>query len=493
MRMAMKKIFLSAAFLFLSVHAYAQFPEDALRYSSPGLGVGARSLGMGMAYTGVANDFSATYWNPAGLGQIRMNEMSLGLANNSFSNTSTLYNNSQSLTNSATSLNNIGLVYPFPTERGSLVIAVGYNRQADFTTGLSFNGFNTKSSIIQSWAPDLQKLSPDVSLAEQLYLAYADTITQRFVSPITGNLTQSGKVLESGGLNNVTVSGAFEAEKNLYIGATLNFITGSYKYTRNYYEDDLAGVYDSNTVRTYNNNATTSTFDFQSLSLTQTVESDLSGFSAKFGMLYKFAPGSRVGFTIKTPSLISVRELFSQSASSTFDNGDRYTYPSAESVPERNDYDVTTPFVFSAGFSHSIGDLMIAGDVEYTDWTQMEFSNADTRLLSYNTEIKQLYQPTANLHAGAEYEFSATGFRLRGGYAYLPSPYSGDPASFAQKYITAGLGFVVQDAIAFDIGYAHGTWNTKHANYVDPNNNVTSETEETVKTNNFIVTTSFRF
>jgi hypothetical protein len=39
----------------------AQFPEDALRFSTPGVGVGARSLGLGMAYTGVANDFSASY------------------------------------------------------------------------------------------------------------------------------------------------------------------------------------------------------------------------------------------------------------------------------------------------------------------------------------------------------------------------------------------------------------------------------------------------
>lgn len=35
------------------------------------MGVGARPLGLGGAFTGVANDASATYWNPAGLPQMR--------------------------------------------------------------------------------------------------------------------------------------------------------------------------------------------------------------------------------------------------------------------------------------------------------------------------------------------------------------------------------------------------------------------------------------
>lgn len=35
------------------------------------LGVGARACGMGEAFTGLADDFSAIYWNPAGIAQIK--------------------------------------------------------------------------------------------------------------------------------------------------------------------------------------------------------------------------------------------------------------------------------------------------------------------------------------------------------------------------------------------------------------------------------------
>lgn len=38
-------------------------------------GAGARSLGMGKTFVGVADDASATYWNPAGLAQLKQNEL----------------------------------------------------------------------------------------------------------------------------------------------------------------------------------------------------------------------------------------------------------------------------------------------------------------------------------------------------------------------------------------------------------------------------------
>lgn len=478
--MTRKFIFTLSLSILLVAVGRAQYPEDALRLSTPGVGVGARSLGLGMAYTGVANDFSATYWNPAGLGQLRMSEMTLGISHLSYGNTGTLYGTSQSFTNSATNLNSIGLVYPFPTTRGSLVFALGYERQSDFTTGVSFKGFNTNSSIIQSWAPNGAVYPSDLSnnIAYQLYLANLDTITGRFESFIDDSVTQSGRVLEGGGLNNVSVAGAIEAARNFYIGLTMNFLTGSYSYTRNYYEDDIHNIYSSDRLP----------FDFNYLSALETVESDLSGFSAKMGILYRFNPKGRFGLTIKTPSWITVRETFSSEYQSDFDNGDHFVYPSGGAVSQRNEYDVTTPFVFGGGVSYNLGNAMLAGEIEYTDWTQMEFSNADASLLQYNSDIKEIYRPTANFKVGAEYEIPDANIRLRGGYAYLPSPYQGDSSSFAQKYITAGVGFIIENAIAIDIGYAHGFKDSFRYNY-----DATSTTTEKIKTNNFIATVTYRF
>jgi long-subunit fatty acid transport protein len=480
--MTMMKTFLSIGILLvvLTVIGYGQFPEDALRYSTPGLGVGARPLGMGTAFSSVANDFSATYWNPAGLGQIRSNEISVGFSYLSYGNTSTFFTNQQSFTNSSTNLNSIGMVYPFPTSQGSLVFALGYGRQSEYTTGLSFQGFNPTSSIIQFYSPDGQPYPSDVTLPEYLKLAYADTLNGRFISPITKDVRQSGKVLEGGGMNHVSVAAAIEATRNFYLGATLNFITGSYSYSRKYNEFDSQNLYTAATV------VGGYLFDFNSLNLEETVESDLSGFTATLGLLYEFAPHSRFGLTVKTPSWVTVRETYSQSGSSLFDNGDNFSAVMADGV--KNEYDVTSPFIFSMGLSHSIKDLLLAADIDYTDWTQMEFRNADQRLLSYNTDIKEIFRPTANLKIGAEYVFPDIGFRLRGGFAYIPSPYSGDPSSFAQKYITGGLGFVVENAMAIDLGYAYGYWDSYRLNY-----DQTSRTDENISTNTVLATVAYRF
>ena len=72
MRNLQAGLFWSAAFLFPPSLAratnFAGQPADFLLY-----GAGARALGMGGAFTAVADDGSAPYWNPAGLSQIDEN------------------------------------------------------------------------------------------------------------------------------------------------------------------------------------------------------------------------------------------------------------------------------------------------------------------------------------------------------------------------------------------------------------------------------------
>ena len=49
----------------------AQNITDALRPFRGVSGLGARAIALGGAYTSVSNDFTATFWNPAGLAQIQ--------------------------------------------------------------------------------------------------------------------------------------------------------------------------------------------------------------------------------------------------------------------------------------------------------------------------------------------------------------------------------------------------------------------------------------
>lgn len=60
----------------MSAHAQgltlAKYANDFLS-----IGVGGRALGMGSAYTSVANDVTAGYWNPAGLARLKYPEIML--------------------------------------------------------------------------------------------------------------------------------------------------------------------------------------------------------------------------------------------------------------------------------------------------------------------------------------------------------------------------------------------------------------------------------
>jgi hypothetical protein len=461
--------------LLIGGNAFAQIPEDALRLSTPNLGIGARSLSMGGAYTGVASDFSAMFTNPAGLGQIRLNEFSFGLSNLSYDNSTSYMSNSTSFSNSATTINNVDFVYPFPTTRGSLVFAVGYGRDADFSTALSFDGFNPTNTMIE-WLSD-------VTMAYNLYLtdSLGTKSNGQLYTPFTDSLRQKGKVLESGGTNNWTVSGAVEAANNLFLGVSLNFVSGSYTYSSDYTESDI-GKY---SVARYG-----SAHALDGFNLKNTIDDDISGFSARFGFLYKFNSQGRLGVSVKTPTWYSISETYTSDGASYFQVPDSLGYSSyTDKTTSQTDYNIQTPFVFSAGASYSIGDLMLTGDIDYTDWTQMSFSNADPAVLLNNTDIKDRFRATTNLRVGGEYEIPGTGgLRLRGGYAFLPSPYRNDISGADQKYITGGLGFIVDNTVALDFGYAHGSWSTSHAQYYSA-----PATSEDIKTNTIIGTILYRF
>lgn len=468
-----------AILVLATMQARAQYPEDALRLGLSGTGVGTRALGMGNAYTGVANDFSAIYWNPAGLAQMEYSEFSFGLSHLISKDNSTFLNAQNEYTTTATDLNALGLAYKVPTRRGSLVLAFGFDRQNNFASGMLSSAFNPNTSIIQQYAANGAYYPSDLSnnIAYQLYLANIDTVTGRFESPITGNLTQIIETIESGGLNNWSIAAALDVAKNLSIGVTLTYVSGTYKYDRTYSEVDRARRWQ------------THPFDFDSLALQEFIEGDISGGNAKFGLMYRVPDRFRLGVSIKTPTTFTVKESFGSSWQSVFDNGDVFTYPADEpnGTQEHGEYDVVTPWEFSGGASLIIRDLTLSGDLEYVDWTQLEFENATSDVMGWNKTMRTLFRGAANYRAGGEYDIAELGVRLRAGYMYYTSPYRDDPSSFDKKYFTGGVGILLGPSSMLDLAYAHGWWETYRSNFG------TARSYEKITTDSFRATLSFRF
>lgn len=477
MKLSMQLLVLGLLVAAFCMPTRAQFPDDALRFASPGLGVGARSLGMGNAYTGVSADFSAVYWNPAGLAQMERNEFSLGLSHLNFQNDGTHFGSVASYSNSSTNLNALGITYNVPVRRGSLVLALGYARQSNFTTALAYDGFNPASSIVQLWAPNGQPYPPDITVAEELGLAEADTNTGRFISPIDGMVQQAATVLEGGGVDNWSVAGAVDIARNLSAGITLTFLSGSYRYDNEYSETDRQNVY------------TEFPYDFNQLTVDDFIRSDLEGINAKLGLLYRVPERFRLGVTIKTPTTYHVREEFGTTASSAFDNGDVLPTDGPYQVVSTGDYDVITPWVFGTGISFIVRDLVLSADADFTDWTQLEFDDANPDVIAQNNDFKEIFRSTLNWRAGVEYDLSRFGVRLRGGFIYNTSPYERDQTSeFDQKFITGGFGILLGGSTMLDLAYARGWWKTDRLS-----NDFSASVAEDIRTDNLILTLSHRF
>lgn len=468
---------------------FSQTHSDALRLSDIGLGSNARALGMGNAYIGLSDDFSAASYNPAGFGLLKRMEFSGGLNYNKFNNNTTLFGNPTDYSNSSTKLDQLSFAFPFPTLRGSLVFAVGYSKEKDFNRVVDFKGFNGRNnSMVEDMTfSSLGDLMYDIGLSYPVYdqndkYLYEDTY-------LLGNLEQSGSYLHSGSLGKWSFSSAIEVARNVFIGGTLNIYSGEFKSTEEFYEKDTRNIYGMNV---WTDTTDPSTADFRQFSMKENLLWDISGWDAKIGFLYQIRKFARFGATIKFPTSFSIKEDYSVSVESEFGTGASYKSDTGE--PYHMEYGITTPFIISGGASFNLMGLILSGDISFVDFTQMEFDEGKDILMEdvsdINRDIKDLYRSVVNLNAGLEYTIPNAGIRLRGGFIYNPSPYQGDPSERNRKYVTGGIGFLADETFAFDMAYAYGWWKDIGENY-QPNGSSTTFQDITVS--NLIFTFSYRF
>src|ERR1700677_84875 len=75
----LSKFFILSFLLIIPSLCFAQ--NSSLIFAQPNTyGIGPRAIGMGGAFTAIADDASAAYWNPAGLSQISSYEISISSA-----------------------------------------------------------------------------------------------------------------------------------------------------------------------------------------------------------------------------------------------------------------------------------------------------------------------------------------------------------------------------------------------------------------------------
>ncbi|MCX7797726.1 MAG: outer membrane protein transport protein [Melioribacter sp.] len=458
----MKKLvfFLLINFFLIILVVRAQNFKDALRLSEIDVIKSPKALSMGNAYTAVSNDFNAAIFNPAGLGLIKKSEFSISMNYDSFDNEATFFNKIDKYSNNTTKLNQLSFAFPLPTYRGSFVLALGYNQIKDFNYALKFDAFNpANNSLIQ----DLTSYNDDI--AYKLALSYPVYDKSRKylydTTLVNGRLNQSGKIIQYGNISSWSFSGAVEIQENIFIGATLNIIGGDFKRDRQYWEDD---IYDNYGINLLLDPSEPSTRDFRTFYMNDIINWDITGWNLNIGLLAKLNNNVNLGFSVKTPKLITIKETYFVDAFSDFAST-RFTLDPP--IQNKTEYKINSPYEFAIGASINQENLTASFDAKLIDYTQMEFkSGLDIRdIENNNRDIKDLFRNVINFNAGFEYLIPFFNVALRGGFILMPSPYKDDPSEYDKKFITFGLGINTKGNLSIDFAYAYGWWKDFGDNY----------------------------
>lgn len=401
----------------------------------PRLGVGARALGLAGAYTAVAADFTALYYNPAGLAQIGRSEFGLHLDNRSVDWETTYLGNTETTPLDKTRLQAVGFAYPFPTYRGSMVLAIAYHRVA--------------------------------SLDLEYFRAGAD--------PSGGIAFEEERIIESGSLGAYQAGLAWDISPKLSLGVTGTILSGSSDRERTFEYDG------------------TNEIDFES-TITETYQ-DITAISGTLGALYDIRDDLSLGLALHLPESYDLDgEVYDDVRRyQAFESNGGVEVDTLDYIDEfRFEDDITLPFRISAGLAFRKSGFLVSADVTYADWKAIDYAG---EIRTADRDFA--YRSTLDLRLGAEYTFRNAPLRLRAGFVSQPVPYDliatdvflgqAEEANFDQdrRFFTLGAGVLLDRQLMLDGAYSFGGFERSGRSAV-------GETVETVDEQRLTLAATFR-
>jgi len=229
-----------------------------------------------------------------------------------------------------------------------------------------------------------------------------------------------------GGLWVYSAGGGLELSRYTAIGLALEVYSGSDNYTL--LEDQIEGALESS-------------YRFE-------LKDAYSGYSAKLGLAYSANSAVHLGATVRFPTPLTVEQT---GLDSYTENGETST------DILRGEYKYVMPFSFGAGGLVAIRNLLIAGDINYADFTQIEYKRG-VDLPIANGSVKNYYRDVLSYNLGAEYLVPRWGLTLRAGYARDPIPYLGYPITEDLDIFTAGFGYLLDKTLKLDVAVNFLGW-----------------------------------
>jgi len=436
----------------LSCLLRAQTADEAVGLLERASGPGVRAQVFGPASVASDYEYSALFWNPAGLAMAKTTQFTAAISNLEYTNSATYLSTITDDSRTFTRFRHVGLVYPFPTSRGSLVIALGYQKHKDLDSYLNFSGFNTNSNGLQILEADDQYYNFD------------------------SNIQQEQNVVNEGYLSSWSFGGAIDLSENFSAGLSLNILGGKSDFKSEYLQTDIDNLYNQYPT------------DYHYYTYHQEIQSEYSGVEFKAGGLFRLSDHLRLGAGITFPASLTVNETWSEGDEIGYDDPG-YDPSVYEDGPNDWEYKIEIPFQFSAGMAFENERILLAAGAEYRNWQQTRFSaDVDADLQDENSYFESDFQPTLNYAGAGTLKLLDDALQIFAGYQFQPSPLK-NSSDLDKNIYGGGLLYQIDDNTRLDISYTSA--NFKNISRYD----LTAywDTEEKIETNTVLVGLTFNF
>ncbi|HMO61705.1 MAG TPA: hypothetical protein PKC39_09585 [Ferruginibacter sp.] len=466
-----------------AVAAEAQVPEDVLRYSFFPQNGTARSMAIGGAMGSLGGDITATFVNPAGLGNYKTGEAVFSpgyfFNNNKADFRETLSRNKKN----AFGIGTMGVVYGesnYRDKTSSQAISIAFMQQASYNNTQYYKGYNNFSSAAEQWAEAVagSGLSLDDILnspayaygaAPAVYTYLVDTFRNNNnalqVKALPEFLLESGMALQQektiatrGGLYELALGFAFNKKDKVMWGGSIGIPIVYYDNTTTIKETDTS-------MNTANG--------FGSFTYTDQYSTRGAGVNFKFGMIFKPVEYVRLGFAVHSPSLMfSLKDRRSTSLDVDTENYNGVSSVTSavftNGLPGESRYTMLMPWRFMVSGSYVIREEadvrrqkgFITADIEYVRHRASRFYSAQEQpdemekdyFRALNRVIKGEYKGNFNFRVGGELKFNIIMARL--GFSYYTNPYADKALKANRMLLSGGLGYRHRGFFV-DLTYVH--------------------------------------
>ncbi len=448
------------AFLGWSNFLAAQgFYETAVRQSQQTIFGSAKSMGMGGNLMGMGADPAALSFNPAATGLARKSSMQMSLMPFLHTANSTFRGSEVSSEQAGMPFGSFAISLADRNDEGQGyrggVFTVSYNRTQQSSRKLSWEGDSpfyqdggkeSKNSIIDYWLDNLNQpgyrpddiiLNPqpvfsdnfknDVVLAYDAYLL--DTSAGSFVSAFPkSDLEKSGSFSQTMNSGNWNFGYAADFEDKFFLGFSVLYHTSAYTADIQY-KERIRNVYVDLANPDYPFFQKFRGVDF---TLSKSLSQNSRGVGGNIGFLYKASDALRLSAAIQLPTLTWMTEKYSPKINYNY-NGLNYlgeVLNTGEVTWFENEfsYKLRLPARYRIGATWIAGKSgMLEASIEVTNPGLARLYDGDGyNFTKDNPLISANYGTQVNIRTGGELRFGD--YRLRGGFAYLPTALKSDAA-----------------------------------------------------------------